>query len=169
MIKDVIEQEIPIEKVEIRDTLLISPASKIPVDGMVLSGQTSIDESMLIGESLPIDKQKGDKVYAWSLNTTGSIKMEAEKIGEGTFLSQIIKLVEDAQNNKAPIAKLADIISGYFVPIVIGLAIIVGLAWFIGTKDINLSLTVFVSILIIACPCAYTNIYHGRNWQGKRS
>ncbi|MEA4968970.1 MAG: heavy metal translocating P-type ATPase [Candidatus Pelethousia sp.] len=149
------EKEIPIDEVEIGDILVVKPGAKIPVDGAVLSGHTAIDESMLTGESMPVDKKAGDAVYAASINTNGTIQFRAEKIGSDTALAQIIKLVEDAQGSKAPIAQMADIVSGYFVPIVVAIALIAGLAWLIGTGgDVKFSLTIFISVLVIACPCA---------------
>ncbi|MDR2615950.1 MAG: HAD-IC family P-type ATPase, partial [Oscillospiraceae bacterium] len=154
VVRDGAEREIPIDEVEIGDTLVVKPGAKIPVDGTVLDGHTAIDESMLTGESMPVDKKAGDPVYAASLNTTGAVRFRAEKIGADTALAQIIKLVEDAQGTKAPIAKLADVVSGYFVPTVCLIALIAGVAWFIGTRDLAFSLTIFISVLVIACPCA---------------
>lgn len=154
IIQDGIEKEIPIDEVEIGDILVVKPGAKIPVDGTVLEGHTAIDESMLTGESMPVDKKAGDTVYTASLNTTGTIQFRADKIGSDTALAQIIKLVEDAQGSKAPIAKMADTISGIFVPIVCAIALIVGIAWFIGTRNLEFSLTIFIAILVIACPCA---------------
>lgn len=148
------ETEIPVEEVEIGDIIIVKPGSKIPVDGIVIEGHTAIDESMLTGESMPVDKKAGDKVYAASLNTTGTVKFRAEKVGSDTALAQIIKLVEQAQGSKAPIAKLADIVAGYFVPAVIAIAVASGIAWFIGTGDFKFALTIFISVLVIACPCA---------------
>ena len=148
------ETEIPIEEVLVGDTVVVKPGGRIPVDGTVLSGHSAIDESMLTGESMPVDKQQGDPVYTASLNTTGALTFRAEKVGRDTALAQIIKLVEDAQGSKAPIAQLADVVSGWFVPIVIGIAVLAGAAWFIGTGDIKFALTIFVSVLVIACPCA---------------
>ena len=148
------ETEIPVEEVEIGDIIIVKPGAKIPVDGVVIEGHTAIDESMLTGESMPMDKKAGDKVYAASLNTTGTVKFRAEKVGSDTALAQIIKLVEQAQGSKAPIAKLADIVAGYFVPAVIAIAIASGIAWFIGTGDFKFALTIFISVLVIACPCA---------------
>lgn len=150
-----IEKEIPIDEVEIGDIIIVKPGAKIPVDGSVINGQTSIDESMLTGESMPVDKKTGDPVYAASINTTGTIQFKAEKIGSDTALAQIIKLVEDAQGSKAPIAQMADIVSGYFVPTVCLIALLAGLAWFFATGgDLKFSLTIFISVLVIACPCA---------------
>ena len=148
------ETEIPVEEVEIGDIIIVKPGSKIPVDGVVIEGHTAIDESMLTGESMPVDKKAGDKVYAASLNTTGTVKFRAEKVGSDTALAQIIKLVEQAQGSKAPIAILADIVAGYFVPAVIAIAVASGIAWFIGTGDFKFALTIFISVLVIACPCA---------------
>ena len=148
------ETEIPVEEVEIGDIIIVKPGAKIPVDGVVIEGHTAIDESMLTGESMPMDKKAGDKVYAASLNTTGTVKFRAEKVGSDTALAQIIKLVEQAQGSKAPIAKLADIVAGYFVPAVIAIAVASGIAWFIGTGDFKFALTIFISVLVIACPCA---------------
>lgn len=149
------EKEIPIDEVEIGDIIVVKPGAKIPVDGTVVEGHTSIDESMLTGESMPVDKKAGDTVYAASLNTTGTIQFKAEKIGSDTALAQIIKLVEDAQGSKAPIAQMADIVSGYFVPVVCVIALAVGIAWYFGTGgNLELALTLFISVLVIACPCA---------------
>jgi Cu+-exporting ATPase len=149
------EREIPIEEVGVGDIIIVKPGAKIPVDGTVTEGYTSIDESMLTGESMPADKQAGDPVYTASLNTTGTIRFRAEKIGADTALAQIIKLVEDAQGSKAPIAALADKVSGVFVPIVCLIALVVSAAWFFGSGgDVKFALTIFISVLVIACPCA---------------
>lgn len=152
--KNGIEKEIPIAEVKKDDIVIVKPGTKIPVDGIILEGSTAIDESMLTGESMPIDKKVGDNVYAASLNTNGLIKFKATKVGSDTVLAQIIKLVEEAQGSKAPIAKMADIVSGYFVPIVCVIAVIAGVAWFLGTNDLEFALKIFISILVIACPCA---------------
>lgn len=155
VIMDGKEVETLIEEVEVGDIILVKPGSKIPVDGVVVEGHTSVDESMLTGESLPVEKKVGDTVTGASINKNGTIQFKATKVGGDTALAQIIKLVEDAQGEKAPIAKLADVVSGYFVPTVIGIAIISSIAWyFIGGKDIVFALTIFISILVIACPCA---------------
>jgi Cu+-exporting ATPase len=149
------EKEVLIDEVRVGDIIVVKPGAKVPVDGTVTAGATAIDESMLTGESMPVDKRPGDKVYAASLNTTGAVQFRADKIGADTALAQIIKLVEDAQGSKAPIAKLADIVSGYFVPVVCVIALAAGVAWYFGTGgDIAFAVTVFVSILVIACPCA---------------
>jgi Cu+-exporting ATPase len=149
------EVETLIEEVEVGDIILVKPGSKIPVDGIVSDGYTSVDESMLTGESLPVEKKVGDAVTGASINKNGTIQFEAKKVGSDTALAQIIQLVEDAQGEKAPIAKLADVVSGYFVPTVIAIALVSSVLWyFVGGKDIVFALTIFISILVIACPCA---------------
>lgn len=148
------EVKIPIDEVEVGDIIVVKPGEKIPVDGVVKDGYTSVDESMLTGESIPVEKNKGDKVTGGSINKNGSITFEATKVGKDTALAQIIKLVEDAQGSKAPIAKMADIISGYFVPIVISIAIVSGVIWYLTGQSINFALTIFIAVLVIACPCA---------------
>ena len=154
IIKNDKEIEMPIEEVEVGDIIIVKPGSKIPVDGIVIEGHTSVDESMLTGESIPVEKNVGSSVVGASINKNGTIRFRAEKVGSDTAISQIIKLVEDAQGSKAPIAKLADIIAGYFVPVVVVIAIVSGLAWFIAGKGTVFSLTVFIAVLVIACPCA---------------
>jgi Cu+-exporting ATPase len=154
VIQDGAEKEIPIEEVEIGDIVAVKPGAKIPVDGTIIEGRTAIDESMLTGESMPVDKKAGDAVYAASLNANGAIRFRADKIGSDTALAQIIRLVEEAQGSKAPIAQTADIVSGYFVPIVCAIAALAGVAWFLGSRDLEFSLTIFISVLVIACPCA---------------
>lgn len=154
VIHDGVEMTIPIEEVEIGDIILVRPGEKIPVDGEVIEGRTSIDESMLTGESIPVEKNPGSRVVGATINKNGTIKFKATKIGKDTVLAQIIKLVEEAQETKAPIAKLADVISGYFVPIVMAIALIAGIAWYISGQAMIFSLTIFVSVLVIACPCA---------------
>mgnify|MGYP001003720461 CR=1 FL=1 len=148
------EMVIPIEEVEVGDILLVKPGEKIPVDGEVVEGRTSVDESMLTGESIPVEKNVGSKVIGASINKNGTIKFKATKVGKDMVLAQIIKMVEDAQSTKAPIAKMADVISGYFVPVVIAIAVISGIAWYLSGKPVVFSLTIFISVLVIACPCA---------------
>ena len=154
VIRDGKEFEVPIEEVEIGFIILVKPGEKMPVDGVVIEGNTSVDESMLTGESIPVEKKAGDQVYAASLNKNGMIHFKATKVGGDTALAQIIKLVEEAQGSKAPIAQMADIVSGYFVPIVFALAVVASLAWFISGESLVFSLTIFIAILVIACPCA---------------
>ncbi len=148
------EIEMPIEEVEVGDVIVVKPGEKIPVDGEVIEGLTSVDESMLTGESIPVEKKDGDKVYGASLNKNGSIRFKATKVGSDTALAQIIKLVEEAQGTKAPIAQMADIVSGYFVPVVFAIATLSAIAWYIAGQDTVFSLTIFIAVLVIACPCA---------------
>ncbi|GAA0775269.1 heavy metal translocating P-type ATPase [Clostridium subterminale] len=145
---------VPVEEVIVGDIVLVKPGEKLPVDGEVIEGNTSIDESMLTGESIPVEKSIGSSVIGASINKTGFIKYKATRVGRDTALAQIVKLVEDAQGSKAPIAKLADVISAYFVPIVIGLAIIASVGWLIAGETPIFSLTIFIAVLVIACPCA---------------
>ena len=154
LLRDGKEYEVPIEEVEIGHIILVKPGEKIPVDGVVTEGTTAIDESMLTGESIPVEKKNGDQVYAASINKNGSIRFRASKVGGDTALAQIIKLVEEAQGTKAPIAHMADVVSGYFVPIVFGIAAIAFLAWLLSGQSLVFSLTIFIAVLVIACPCA---------------
>jgi len=149
-----IEMEVSIEEVAVDDIILVRPGDKIPVDGIVVHGATSVDESMLTGESMPVAKQEGDSIIGASINGNGSIKYRATKVGKDTVLAQIVKLVEDAQNSKAPIARVADIISGYFAYAVLAIAIFAGGAWLIAGYDFVFAMVIVVSILVIACPCA---------------
>lgn len=148
------ELVLDIEEVVVGDIVIVKPGERMPVDGVVISGSTAVDESMLTGESIPVEKNIGDKIVGASINKYGSIKYRTTKVGSDTVLAQIIKLVEEAQGSKAPISKLADIISGYFVPIVMGLALLAGILWYIFKLDLELALTIFISVLVIACPCA---------------
>ncbi|WP_226676109.1 heavy metal translocating P-type ATPase [Rossellomorea aquimaris] len=154
VVRDGEEVEISVEEVAVGDIIIVKPGEKIPVDGVVTEGKTSVDEAMLTGESIPVGKTSGSNVIGASINKNGTIRYEATKVGKDTALSQIIKLVEEAQGSKAPIAKMADIISGYFVPIVIVLAILSGLAWYIAGESGLFAFTITISILVIACPCA---------------
>ena len=148
------ETEIPISEVEVGDILRVHPGEKVPVDGVVTDGHTSVDESMLTGESIPVEKKAGDQVTGASLNKNGAISFRATRVGGDTALAQIIKLVEQAQGSKAPIAQLADIVSGYFVPVVILIALAAGAAWLISGQSVAFSMTIFTAVLVIACPCA---------------
>ncbi|SLM13388.1 copper transporter [uncultured spirochete] len=154
IIRNGIEVEIPIDEVEVGDIIRVRPGEKIPVDGVIVTGRTAIDESMLTGESMPVEKEVGDKVIGASINKNGSITFRATKVGADTVLSHIIKLVEDAQSSKAPIAKMADIVSGYFVPVVFAIAVIAAVVWLLLGHTLVFALTVFVAVLTIACPCA---------------
>jgi P-type Cu+ transporter len=147
-------ENIPIEKLSVKDIVLIKPGEKIPLDGVIIEGESGIDESMLTGESLPITKRVGENVFGATINQTGSMKVEIQKTGGDTVLSQIIRLVEEAQQKKAPIQKLVDKIAGIFVPIVIGIATLTFVIWMIATGDITASFIPAVAVLVIACPCA---------------
>lgn len=151
------EQDVEIENLKVGDIILVKPGEKIPVDGEIIDGASSVNESMITGESLPVDKKIGDIVIGATINQTGSFKYKATKVGKDTMLQQIIRLIEQAQGSKAPIQRLADVISGYFVPVVIIFAIITFLLWFyLAPPAINLHYAImnFVAVLIIACPCA---------------
>ena len=155
--------QVDIEEVEKGEVLLVKPGESIPVDGKVIDGNSTVDESMLTGESIPIDKAAGDIVYGASINKNGSLKIEATAVGKDTVISKIIKLVENAQGSKAPIAKIADKVSAYFVPIVMIIATAAGIIWYYlgsrGIVEINntpsiFALTIFISVMVIACPCS---------------
>jgi len=150
------ETDIPLEHVQVGDVLRIRPGEKVPVDGIVVDGASSMDESMISGEPIPVKKQEGDKVIGATVNTTGALTMRAEKVGSDTLLSQIVQMVAQAQRSRAPIQKLADIVAGYFVPTVVTVALIAFAIWFYFGPDPRLAhaLIVAVSVLIIACPCA---------------
>lgn len=148
------EIEMSIDEVSEGDIIIVKPGERIPVDGVIIEGRTAVDESMLTGESIPVEKTAGDNVYAACINGNGSIRFRATKVGEDTVLAQIIKLVEQAQSAKAPIAKTADIVSGYFVPIVLAIAVLAFAGWLIAGKTLIFSLSILISVLVIACPCA---------------
>lgn len=149
------EIQIPINDVIVGDIIVVKPGQKIPVDGIILEGLSSVDESMITGESIPVEKKKGDTVIGATINKHGSFKFKATKVGRDTVLNQIIKLVEEAQGSKAPIQRLADKVSGYFVPAVIVIAISAFIFWyFILGQSFVFSLSIFIAVLIIACPCA---------------
>jgi len=154
ILKDGQELTVTLDEVMVGDIVLVKPGSAIPVDGVVREGLSAVDESMLTGESLPVEKQPGSDVTGGSINGEGLLRCEVTRVGEDTALARIIKLVEDAQGRKAPIARLADVISLYFVPIVIAIAIVAAIVWALTGKDFNFVLTVFVSVMVIACPCA---------------
>jgi Cu+-exporting ATPase len=156
VIREEKEIDIPVEEVLVGDTIIVRPGEKIPVDGIVKDGKSAVDESMITGESIPVKKKAGDEVIGATINKTGSFKFQATKVGKDTALAQIIKLVQDAQGSKAPIQRLADVISGYFVPIVISIAIATFVIWFnFGPfPALTFALLTFVAVMIIACPCA---------------
>lgn len=155
VLKDGVEKEIAVENVLVGDMIVVKPGEKIPVDGIVVDGNSVVDESMLTGESIPVEKSIGSKVTGATVNKNGSFVFKAEKVGKNTTLYQIIKLVEDAQNRKAPIANLADKVSGVFVPVVMCIALLAGISWAVfSSEGIEFYLGIFISVLVIACPCA---------------
>jgi len=154
VVHDGVETEMPISEVEVGDLVRVLPGGKVPVDGEVVDGYTSVDESMLTGESIPVEKKAGDTVTGASINKNGSITFRATRVGADTALAHIIRLVEQAQGSKAPIAQLADVVSGYFVPIVMLIALVAGGAWLISGQSVAFSMSIFTAVLVIACPCA---------------
>jgi len=156
VVRDGKEMMVPVEDVVVGDHLIVKPGEKIPVDGIVIKGRTSVDESMLTGESIPIEKDLGEKIIGSTINKNGSIEMEATKVGKDTALASIVKVVEEAQGSKAPIQRLADVISGYFVPIVVGIAILTFIIWItlVQPGQIESALVPAIAVLVIACPCA---------------
>ncbi len=154
VIRNGLESVINIKRVVVGDIILIKPGEKLPVDGVIIEGKTAIDESMLSGESVAVYKETGDKVYAATINTTGAITYKATEVGNDTALANIIKLVKQAQGSKAPIARVADQVSGIFVPIVLLISIATFVTWYLLSKDIGYSLSKSVSVLVIACPCS---------------
>jgi P-type Cu+ transporter len=156
VIRDGEEVHIPLEQVMVGDIILVKPGEKIPVDGTVLRGTSSVDESMITGESIPIDKKEGDSVIGATINKNGVLTIRAEKVGKDTALANIIKIVEEAQGSKAPIQRLADVISGIFVPIVVSIALVTFIIWYfeVTPGDFAKALEVAIAVLVIACPCA---------------
>ncbi len=148
------EREIPVTEIRSGDVLLVRPGEKIPADGVILSGNSAIDESMITGESMPVDRKAGDPVIGATINTSGSFTFRATKVGRDAFLAHIIKIVEDAQTSKAPIQRIADRVAGVFVPVVLLVSVITFAAWYLVTGNIAASLTSAVAVLVIACPCA---------------
>ena len=146
--------EVPVEQLRPGDRILIRPGVKVPVDARVVRGSSSVDESMLTGESIPVEKKKGDTLIGASMNYNGALEAEVTQVGQDTMLSKIVRMMEDAQGKKAPISKLADVVAGYFVPVVMAVALVSAAAWLIGGHTLTFALTVFVSVLVIACPCA---------------
>ena len=154
VIRDGTEVELPVEEVRVGDRVVVRPGQSIPVDGVIVEGQSAVDESALTGESLPVDKGPGDKVAAASINRSGFFTFEASRVGEDTTLAQMIRLVEEASASKAPIAKLADKVSGIFVPVVMGIALVAAAAWLLTGHTVTQALTAGVAVLVISCPCA---------------
>jgi len=154
VIRNGMEQDIPVEDVEVGDIVVVRPGEKIPVDGKIIEGSSAVDESMLTGESLPVEKKEGDLVIGATINKYGTFKFEATKVGKDMALSQIIKMVEEAQGSKAPIQKIADQVSGIFVPSVMGIALLTFLIWYFAVGNFTSAIVSAVSVLVIACPCA---------------
>lgn len=154
LLQDGEEREIPVEQVHAGDLILVRPGSKVPLDGVVRQGASSVDESMLTGESIPVEKEAGDEVIGGSMNYNGAMQVEVTRVGSDTMLAKIIKLMEDAQGRKAPISKLADTVAGYFVPAVLAIAVIAAIVWGVTGHPAAFVLRIFVSVLVIACPCA---------------
>lgn len=154
VVRDGKEQTIPADQVVVGDIIAVKPGERLPVDGVVTEGMTSIDESMLTGESIPVEKISGAEVFGATINGTGAIRYQANKVGKDTALSQIIRMVQEAQGSKAPIARTADTVSGYFVPVVMGIAVVTFIAWMLSGHTFNFAMTAAVSVLVIACPCA---------------
>jgi P-type Cu+ transporter len=149
------QSEILVEEIEAGDLLLVRPGERIPVDGLIIKGRTAVDESMLTGESLPVSKGEGDKVTCGTLNKNGVLQIRTEQVGQDTLLARIVRMVQTAQGSKAPIAGMADRISLYFVPVVMVVAVLTGLAWyFLGGADFTVALRFFIAVMVIACPCA---------------
>jgi Cu+-exporting ATPase len=153
---DSTEEDIPLEQVEPGNKLRVRPGEKVPVDGTVIEGKSSIDESMVTGESIPVEKNEGDKLIGATVNSTGTLVMEAKRVGSETLLAQIVHLVSEAQRSRAPIQKVADVVAGYFVPAVVGSAIITFIVWSIIGPDPKMAHALInaIAVLIIACPCA---------------
>ena len=156
VIRDGVEREVPVDEVVLNDVILVRPGEKVPVDGIILEGTSTLDESMLTGESIPVDKQPGDPVVGATINKLGAFKFTATKVGKDTALAQIVRIVEAAQGSKAPIQRFADIVSGYFVPAVVSLALITFVVWYFVLDPDNFSqaLVNFTAVMVIACPCA---------------
>lgn len=154
VLRDGAQVEVPVEQVSVNEMILVKPGSRIPLDGIVVEGSTSVDESMLTGESIPVEKGVNDEVIGGSVNYQGAVTVKVTHVGSDTTLAKIVKMMEDAQGKKAPISKLADTVAGYFVPAVMAIAVIAAIVWLLLGKDITFVLTIFVSVLVIACPCA---------------
>ena len=154
VLREGVEQEVPIEQVLAGDIVLVRPGQGVPVDGTILEGSSAVDQSAITGESIPVEKSAGDQVIAATVNKAGFFKMRAEKVGKDTTLSGIIRLVEEAASSRAPIAKLADKISGIFVPVVMGIAAVAGIYWMIAGEGFEFALSTAIAVLVISCPCA---------------
>ena len=149
-----VQTEIPVEEVQVGDTVIVKPGGSIPVDGEIIEGNTSIDESAITGESIPVEKSVGSKVIQATINRNGFIRIRATKVGEDTMFAEIIRLVQEAGSSRAPIAKLADKVSGIFVPIVIGISVLTAIVWLLAGTTVEFALSSTIAVLVISCPCA---------------
>ena len=154
VVRDGKEQEVPVEEVIVRDAVVVKPGGRVPVDGIVIEGSSSVDQSLLTGESIPVEKNVNDEVIGGTINKSGWLKFKATKVGKDTALAQIVRLVEEAQGSKAPVQRLADTVAAYFVPTVLGIGVVTFLAWYLSGSALSFSLTAFIAVIIIACPCA---------------
>ncbi len=155
IIRNDVEQEVPVEEVQVGDIVVVRPGEKIPVDGSVVEGYSAVDEKVITGESIPVEKRVGDTVVGATINKTGVLRFRATKVGKDTVLAQIINMVEDALTSKAPVQRIADVAAGYFVPTIITVATVSALVWyFLLGATFNFALTVFIAVLVVACPCA---------------
>jgi Cu+-exporting ATPase len=154
VVRDEREQEIPVEEVIVGDAIIVKPGGSVPVDGVILDGSSSVDQSLLTGESIPVEKNIGDEVIGGTMNKGGWLKFSATKVGKDTALAQIVRLVEEAQGSKAPVQRLADRVSAYFVPAVLAIGVVTFLAWYLSGSGLVFALTTFIAVVIIACPCA---------------
>ncbi|MCK4963530.1 MAG: heavy metal translocating P-type ATPase, partial [Dehalococcoidia bacterium] len=154
VVRDELEQEIPVEEVIVGDAIIVKPGGSVPVDGVILDGTSSVDQSLLTGESIPVEKNIGDEVIGGTMNKGGWLKFKATKVGKDTALAQIVRLVEEAQGSKAPVQRLADRVSAYFVPAVLAIGVVTFLAWYLSGLGLVFALTAFIAVVIIACPCA---------------
>ncbi len=154
VVRDNVEQDIPVEEVVLGDAVIVKPGGRIPVDGVVLEGSSSVDQSLLTGESIPVEKNVGDEVIGGTINKSGWLRFKATRVGKDTALAQIVRLVEEAQGSKAPVQRLADRVSAYFVPAVLAIGVVTLLAWYLSGSGLVFGLTAFIAVVIIACPCA---------------
>lgn len=154
VLRDGKQQSVPVEEVQKGERILVKPGEKVPLDGVILEGKTTVDESMLTGESIPVEKEEGEEVIGGSVNYQGAVTVQVTRVGADTTLAKIVRMMEDAQGKKAPISKLADMVAGYFVPVVMCIAVAAAVVWALLGHDLAFVLTIFVSVLVIACPCA---------------
>ena len=166
------EIDLPLAAVTVDDIVIVRPGEKIPVDGVIIAGHSTVDESMVTGESIPIEKRTGDEVIGATINKMGSFRFRATRVGQETFLAQIVQLVQQAQGSKAPIQQLADQVTAWFVPTIMAIALLTFIIWYTTTWNLTLAMLTMISVLIIACPCAlgfsYPHLGHCWYWQRRR-